>query len=137
VEKLWQAANAVMGEGSTKAEELVDKLKGALWDGYVEEVQEVLDEQSQRKPLKGKKAKEDFRDATRYIENHKEKMRYDEYREGHWPIGSGPAEAACKVLVEARMKRSGMNWSELGAEHMLLLRARYCTELSSILYPQH
>ena len=35
------------------------------------------------------------------------------------PIGSGTVESACKNVVAARMKGSGMTWTLEGAQHML------------------
>jgi len=39
-----------------------------------------------------------------------------------FPIGSGPAEAACKSIVKTRLCRSGMRWSRPGGQHVLVLR---------------
>jgi len=39
-----------------------------------------------------------------------------------WPIGSGVVEAACKTVVSARFKQSGMHWSRTGADALLLFR---------------
>ena len=49
-------------------------------------------------------------------------MRYHEYRAKGMHIGSGIAESSCKCLVQARLKQSGMRWTEAGAESMLQLR---------------
>ena len=50
-------------------------------------------------------------------------MDYRRYRELGLPIGSGTVESACKNVVAARMKQSGMMWSLPGATGMLQLRA--------------
>lgn len=47
---------------------------------------------------------------------------YDEYRAKGMHIGSGIAESSCKCLVQARLKQSGMRWTEPGAEAILQLR---------------
>ncbi len=39
------------------------------------------------------------------------------------PVGSGPAEAACKTIVKQRMCRSGMRWSRTGGQPILSIRA--------------
>ena len=39
------------------------------------------------------------------------------------PIGSGTVESACKNVVAARLKQSGMMWGMPGATGMLQLRA--------------
>jgi hypothetical protein len=50
-------------------------------------------------------------------------MTYADFREKGFPIGSGPVEAAAKVLVKQRLCRSGMRWSRSGGQHVLTLRA--------------
>ena len=50
-------------------------------------------------------------------------MDYQRYRELRLPIGSGTLETACKNVVAARLKQSGMMWSVDGAKGMLQLRA--------------
>ena len=42
-------------------------------------------------------------------------------------IGSGPVEAACKVVVGQRLKRAGMRWCGPGADAILAVR---CTILN-------
>ena len=49
-------------------------------------------------------------------------MTYAAFRARGLPIGSGPVEAACKTLVNARLKRSGMRWTREGGQHVLNLR---------------
>ena len=50
-------------------------------------------------------------------------MKYDEYLEKGYPIGSGVIEGTCRSLVNDRMELSGMHWSKNGAESMLELRS--------------
>jgi hypothetical protein len=61
-------------------------------------------------------------DNLRYFARNRARMRYDEYRAKQMHIGSGIAESACKCLVQARLKQSGMRWTESGAESILQLR---------------
>jgi len=57
-----------------------------------------------------------------YFRNNLEAMRYDLFRSRGMFIGSGVIEAGCKSVVGERCKRSGMFWSEAGAENILTLR---------------
>jgi hypothetical protein len=59
-----------------------------------------------------------------YFGRNRERMRYAEFRARGLPIGSGVVEAACKNIVNARLKRSGMRWSQEGGQHVLNLRTR-------------
>lgn len=64
-----------------------------------------------------------LQDAITYFRNHHHQMLYAEAMAAHLPIGSGVTEAACKVLVKARLGSSGMKWNRTGAEIVLSLRA--------------
>ena len=57
-----------------------------------------------------------------YFRNNLEAMRYDTFRSKGMFIGSGVIEAGCKSVVGERCKKSGMFWSEQGAENILTLR---------------
>jgi hypothetical protein len=57
-----------------------------------------------------------------YFRTNAERMRYASYRDQGLPVGSGVVESAAKHLVQQRMKRAGMRWSELGARAILHLR---------------
>ena len=68
---------------------------------------------------------EDVQAAIRYYENHRSYMRYDEYLEGGYPIGTGVIESACGHIVKDRMEVAGARWKTQGAEPLLHLRCIY------------
>ena len=70
-------------------------------------------------------ALEVHRQVTQYIGNHMDRMDYPRYVAAGWQIGSGHIEAACKTVVNERMKRSGMRWGEDGADAVCHLRALF------------
>jgi hypothetical protein len=70
-------------------------------------------------------AVEVHRQVTQYIGNHADRMDYPTYRAEGWQIGSGHIEAACKTVVNERLKRSGMRWGEEGADAVCHLRALF------------
>ena len=49
-------------------------------------------------------------------------MDYASLRANKLPIGSGMAEAACKMIVNARFKQSGMRWQTRQGQNLLDLR---------------
>ncbi len=51
------------------------------------------------------------------------RMAYPTFRARGLPIGSGAVESAAKHVVQVRMKRSGMRWSDAGGEAVLALCA--------------
>jgi len=60
--------------------------------------------------------------ASGYFQRNRERMAYARFRAAGLMIGSGPVEAACKVIVGQRLKRSGMRWSAQGADAVLAAR---------------
>ncbi len=72
--------------------------------------------------------KEKVTDAVRYFKNHLSMMNYADYRERHFPIGSGVTEAACKTLIKQRLCRSGMRWKDKGLKTVLSLRSLVLTK---------
>ncbi len=61
-------------------------------------------------------------DALTYLQNHKDKMGYHEYRRQGWPLTSSHMESVMKQLNQ-RVKGTEKFWCEEGAEAMLQLRA--------------
>ena len=59
-----------------------------------------------------------------YFAKHAERMAYPLFADDGLPLGSGAIEAAAGHVVQQRMKRAGMRWSEAGGDAMLALRAR-------------
>ena len=53
-----------------------------------------------------------------------DKIKYPEYRAKGYFVGSGAIESANKVIVQRRLKQSGMRWSVSGAQAVLTLRAK-------------
>jgi hypothetical protein len=59
----------------------------------------------------------------KYLQHNRTRMSYFELRQKNLPIGSGVVEAACKNLIGARMKKSGMRWTIDGGQTVLTLRS--------------
>ena len=55
-------------------------------------------------------------------------MRYPLFRRAGWPIGSGMVESANKLVVEARLKGTGMRWERTNVNPMLALRNGVCND---------
>jgi hypothetical protein len=62
-----------------------------------------------------------------YLENHKERMRYDAYRREGLPLTSCHVESTVK-LFNRRVKGTEKFWSEEGAEAILQLRSDFLSE---------
>ncbi len=69
-----------------------------------------------------KKKSTEIEKEIKYLQHNRKRMNYFEYRQKKLPIGSGVVEAACKNLIGARLKKSGMSWSKRGGQNVLNLR---------------
>jgi len=77
--------------------------------------------------IKRRKARdEQDREALRlefgYFNKYRRYMNYPKYRAKGMMIGSGPVEAACKIVVGQRLKQAGMRWTKTGADVVLAVR---------------
>ena len=62
-----------------------------------------------------------------YFRTNAQSMRYDAFRAKGFFVGSGVIEAGCKTVIGARLKASGMFWSENGANAIIALRCCVCS----------
>lgn len=58
----------------------------------------------------------------RYFENNAAQMRYAQFRQANYFVGSGVVEAGCRTVIGERLKQSGMRWSVRGANAIIALR---------------
>jgi hypothetical protein len=109
---------------SKRVEQVVKPIKQFMWDGHVDKVIGCI----QRLKASTEEARECIRQTTGYFTNNRKRMQYAEYRaKGFW-VGSGQAESACKRIVTARLKGTGMRWSEAGAQAVGHLRALFISD---------
>ncbi|MDM8544745.1 hypothetical protein QUF90_27035 [Desulfococcaceae bacterium HSG9] len=124
VEYLWVAGNALYGEKVPETVKQVYKKLLSILQGDVGRVIGGLKQTlTKRKPSKNKR--DAIEKVTRYSENHRLHMRYDEYLKAGFPIGGGVVESACGHTVKGRMEGTGRRQSIKGAESTLLLRSVY------------
>ncbi|MGD9822751.1 MAG: hypothetical protein AB7U36_00090 [Desulfobacter sp.] len=124
VEYLWDAASALYDEKDSTRKKWVHDCLLSILHGRVGHVIGGL-KQSLKKRKLNKKKRETIEKAILYFENHHKWMRYDEYLQAGYPIGSGVVESSCGHTVKDRMEGSGRRWSIKGAESTLLLKSVY------------
>lgn len=62
-----------------------------------------------------------------YLKKREKQIQYPTFQAQEWPIGSGIVESGNKLVVEARLKGSGMHWHETHVNPMLVLRNIVCS----------
>jgi Uncharacterised protein family (UPF0236) len=64
-----------------------------------------------------------------YISTKKELITYGKFEKAGYIIGSGAIESGNKIVIQKRLKQSGMHWSVEGAQYIATLRAKYKSDL--------
>jgi hypothetical protein len=122
--RLWEAAHVFHKEGSGAAEQFVrDRLLRVL-RGESLYVRIGLRQMATKHGLTGKRRHSIDR-ICNYLEANAGRMGYDWYLAAGYPIASGVLEGACRHYVKDRMERSGMRWTQAGAQAMLDVRSRW------------
>lgn len=117
-EHLGEIARAWYGAESPKAAKWLDERKSDFLEGQWDRVMRSI---RAWKPPEAEDVQIRM-ETLAYFKRNRQRMRYDEFRAKGLHIGSGIAESSCKCLVQARLKQSGMHWTEQGAESILQLR---------------
>jgi len=122
-EHLSRAAEAIFGKQESSAKKWFETYRHRLVheDAGVDVTIRSL-RHHRGKLRRGSQRDDVVRRVIRYLTRNRDKVRYAEYRRRGLPIGSGPVEAACKTIVNGRLKRSGMRWSQDGGQQVLNLR---------------
>lgn len=116
-DNIQKSRRIVFGEeseaGKTWSAALLEKFYAegydAAWDSLVE----------WRRGLRGTKRAEANR-LLNYVSERRDMIRYPEFRERSWQIGSGPTEAQCKSTTQ-RVKGRGRRWNADNAEAVMAL----------------
>jgi hypothetical protein len=117
-EHLGQVGRAGFGDTAPELRPWVEISECELWDGQVDAVLGAFD----RLRPRGRAAREVVRKNRDYFSQHRERMRYDQFRQQGLFIGSGVVEGGTCKHVVGRLKRAGMRWAPDGARRILNLR---------------
>jgi hypothetical protein len=117
-EHLGTAAGLLEGEGTTAAQRWFKQQETVLYQGQALRITRGLEAAAHTRP----QSAEGLRREAGYFRNNERRMNYLEVREEGWPIGSGMVESGGKQF-RARFAGSGMQWSRVGAERLLPIRA--------------
>ena len=75
-------------------------------------------------------------DPLAYLQKREAQLQYPAFQAAGWPIGSGAVESGNKLVVEARLKGSGMHWARSQVDPMLALRNIVCNDRWEEAWPQ-
>ena len=120
IEKLMIAAEAAFGSDK-RARKKWFKAKRRILRREPDGVGKVID--ALRYLLRQGRGCEEIRKVLGYFRNNRRRMNYYHVAKEGYPIGSGEVEAANKMLVTHRLKRSGQRWGRDGGQGVLAFRA--------------
>lgn len=127
LEYLWDASHCFNKVGSDEAEQWVYERGMKILKGDAVHVAAGIRRSVTKRGLTKKQAKAAEK-CARYLMNHKEYLRYDEYLAQGYPIASGVIEGTCRHLINDRLDLTGARWSLIGAESVLKLRALWASK---------
>ncbi len=116
------AAHSTFGPGTAPASEWLGKWLHELKHGNPDQVLaalRALPTERSIDPSAGAKTRDE---VVAYLEKRRAQIAYAEFLAAGYPIGSGMVESANKLVVEARLKGSGMHWARPNVNPMLALR---------------
>jgi hypothetical protein len=119
-EHVWDCGKVLHGEAAPQTAAWVESILTWLHDGRVRDILQRLKAERAATPAPDQQAA--LGALITYVTNQDDRLAYDRFRARGLDIGSGQVEAACKNVVAARMKGSGMRWSPHGAQAVLSLR---------------
>lgn len=130
-EHLAAASHASLGEGSAEAR---NWLKAQMHELKRNGPNAVLAEVRRLKAAQPESA--DLATQLAYLEKRVAQMQYPVFLAAGWPIGDGAVESGNKLVVEARLKGSGMHWARPHVDPMLALRNIVCSDRWDEAWPQ-
>jgi hypothetical protein len=121
-EHVWDVAHAVFGRATEAAALWAKQACDLLVHGKIEDLVDSIAALPAIAPEPGQ-SKSVPEQALGYFIHNAQRMRYPAFRAQGMHVGSGIAEAACKTVVTARLKRTGMRFTPDGLDALLPLRS--------------
>ena len=114
---------------SVQAVEWVEATMTRLYLGKVSFVLGAL----RRMQAQSEEAEKAIANCWDYLNEHRGRTTYRQFRRGGYPLGSGGIESSNKFICHVRLKRSGAWWYEVNSNQMLALRcAKYNGTLDKV-----
>jgi hypothetical protein len=123
VEYLSRAAQVAFGSGTREASVWLDTWAPILKTGDPDTVVAAV----RALPMRDDEACAVRDKVVGYLTKRRSQIAYASFQRQGYPIGSGMIESGNKLVVEARLKGSGMHWERRNVTPMLALRGIACS----------
>jgi hypothetical protein len=124
---LSAAAQARWGAGTAAASAWLGKYLHELKHGNPDRVLQALRALPMARAPQPSEARAVQAHALQYLDARRVQMDYRQFQAAGYPIGSGIVESANKLVVEARLKGSGMHWARANVNPLVALRGILCS----------
>jgi hypothetical protein len=135
-EHLGVAAHAVFGPGTAPASEWLGTWAHELRHGDPDQVLVALRDLPTAEATDPVAAAATRDEVLAYLDKRRAQVAYAEFAAAGYPIGSGMVESANKLVVEARLKGSGMHWARQSVNPLLALRTAVCSGRWAEVWPK-
>ena len=122
-EKLWECAKELYGNNKERKENWVSFYETLIWNGEIKIALKMLLDKTVTA-----KNQTPIRELYQYFDLRKDRMKYKEFREKGYFLGSGAIESANKYVIQARLKRAGMKWEKSAGNAVAFLRNSYFSD---------
>ena len=121
------AAQARWGAGTAATSAWLGKYLHELKHGDPDRVLQALRALPMARAPQPAEARAVQQQALQYLAARRAQLAYAQFQAAGYPIGSGVVESANKLVVEARLKGSGMHWARANVNPLVALRAALCS----------
>lgn len=135
-EHVVKAGQVVYGEATPALQAWLSDLLHELKHGSPDRVLERLRELHQQAVNQALAQASVIQEQVDYLEKRRAQIAYAEFQARGYPIGSGSVESGNKLVVEARLKGSGMHWARPHVNPILALRNIACNDRWAEAWPQ-
>ena len=118
-ENIHKYGKFIYPEDEVSRKKWVNKILECLNTGDIEKAIKLAEEKKVNKTPDG------IVNIYTYMVNNKERIKYKYYKDKGYYIGSGAIESGNKMVIQQRMKQSGMRWSIDGGQYIAALRTRH------------
>ena len=138
-EYLAKAGQAAFGSGTAALSQWLGVQLHQLKHGEPEQVLRSLRDlcrEMEQSEAGGDDGVKTVKSSLKYLKKRREQIRYAKFQAKGYPIGSGTVESANKLVVEYRLKGSGMHWARENVNPMVALRTVVCCDRWEEVWPQ-
>lgn len=121
-EHVWELSRALYRQEDAAQKALGDRWVRQRLASLKKEGPQPLLRALKRRKVRTPRQQEALKKALHYFVTNAGRMDYGAHVKAGRMIGSGPIEAACKVVIGQRLKGAGMRWTDAGADAVLAVR---------------